>query len=399
MARIVKLSRSLQKSTPLASRVIRDYEYWLNRKYGQTTTYLTNAKTFLKSYKQGGTVLSQLESYREDKGFTMRSILKRFALFLDEKSIDFVINDLIEKKLPKGNIYVKLFLVSNGDRLTGEKSKSTYATVLNQYFDLIEYDLKSFNKTTATKFINSPTLSVFSKQLYKAVLKSFCLWAIQYQEASNIDLSVDQRKVKKGLKLISQFSLREVSAIRVKSNKRDTNTYHKDSLTLKQRDKLLSKADDPKSKAILNLMSINGLRSIEICRLSLADCKIKERRIKVWGKGRPKKSKDEIKLFKPCRAALKDYIETYSIRNGLLFPGLTTDKLSKLVNEHLAKMKLSGKLTPHSLRHTAGQIMYDKGVPLEFIQKTLRHSDMRTTLVYAQKAIDNAYFRKMPDSF
>jgi integrase len=54
-----------------------------------------------------------------------------------------------------------------------------------------------------------------------------------------------------------------------------------------------------------------------------------------------------------------------------------------------------GKFTPHSLRHTAGQIMYDKGVSLEFIQKTLRHSSMETTMVYAQRAIDRMYFKKM----
>jgi len=29
------------------------------------------------------------------------------------------------------------------------------------------------------------------------------------------------------------------------------------------------------------------------------------------------------------------------------------------------------------------------------IQKTLRHADMRTTMIYAQKAIDKSYFKRL----
>ena len=69
-----------------------------------------------------------------------------------------------------------------------------------------------------------------------------------------------------------------------------------------------------------------------------------------------------------------------------------------MVMKYLDKIgvtKKRGPFSPHSLRHTAGQLLYDQGIPLEFIQKTLRHTNMESTLVYAQKAIDRAYFRKM----
>lgn len=39
--------------------------------------------------------------------------------------------------------------------------------------------------------------------------------------------------------------------------------------------------------------------------------------------------------------------------------------------------------------------MYEKKIPLELIQKTLRHADMRTTMMYAQKAIDKNYFKRL----
>jgi len=59
------------------------------------------------------------------------------------------------------------------------------------------------------------------------------------------------------------------------------------------------------------------------------------------------------------------------------------------------KLKLKGRYTPHSLRHTAGQLMYEKKIPLEIIQKTLRHADLRTTKVYAQRDVDNQYFKRL----
>ncbi|MFZ6009481.1 MAG: hypothetical protein ACOYXT_03965, partial [Bacteroidota bacterium] len=134
MSYLVKTKSQITKATPSASRVLNDYSYWLERWYGGVGNYLTNAKTFLKTLKDGVTITFQLDSYIEEKSFSLKSILRRFRRFLEEKGIEFVINDLHEKKLPLGNIYVKLFLAGRQDRLKGDLSLSTYATILNQFF-------------------------------------------------------------------------------------------------------------------------------------------------------------------------------------------------------------------------------------------------------------------------
>jgi hypothetical protein len=219
----------------LSSRVLEDYEYWLNRHYGKAGTYLTNAKTFLKTYKDTGTVISQLESYAEDKSFTLQSFLRRFKRFLEERNVTFLINDLNEKKIPIGNIYVKVFLASRMDRLRGDLSLSTYPTVLNQFFNSIDSDISAFNKRNAEKFALAPSLSDYTKRLYKSILKTFCDWAILYQNIPDRELSSGQKQVKKGLKLISTQSLKEISAIKVRSSKSQLKRYHKESLTEKQR--------------------------------------------------------------------------------------------------------------------------------------------------------------------
>lgn len=387
----------MSKGTPLASRVLEDYDYWLQREYGKSGTYLTNAKTFLKTVNGAGTVISQLASYSYDKSITLQSFLRRFRRFLELKGIDFVINDLNERKLPISNIYVKLFLAGRQDRLRGELSNNTYATILNGYFNFIKDDLKFFNKRTAEKYILSPA-SDYTRRLYRSVLKSFCEWALLYQEQKLTDLSSDQKKIQKGLKLISALSLREISSIVVKTSRSQIKRYHKESLNETQRDKLLAACNTLKERVIISLMAWNGLRTIEVPRLNVSDVDIKERKLSVWGKGKSKKNKDVIKLFRVPAAEIKAYMKQSKIQSGSLFPGLGKGDISALVRQLYDKTKLLGKgkkLTPHSLRHTAGQIMYDKGVPLEFIQKTLRHASMETTMVYAQKAIDNQYFKKL----
>lgn len=395
MPNLSRKSSTVAKGTPLASRVLEDYDYWLQREYGKRGTYLTNAKTFLKTVNGAGTVISQLASYSYDKSITLQSFLRRFRRFLELKEIDFVTNDLNEKRLPISNIYVKLFLASRQDRLRGELSNNTYATILNGYFNFIEDDLKFFNKRTAEKYVLSPA-SDYTKRLYRSVLKSFCGWALLYQEQRLGDLSTDQRKIQKGLKLISPLSLREISSIVVKTSRSQIKRYHKDSLTESQRDRLLKSCNTQKERAIISLMAWNGLRTIEVPRLNVHDVNLKERKLSVWGKGKSKKNKDVIKLFRLPAAEIKGYLKQSKIQSGLLFPRLGKKNVTEHVNRLLDEAKLSAKgkkLTPHSLRHTAGQIMYDKGVPLEYIQKTLRHSSMETTMVYAQKAIDQKYFK------
>src|SRR6188768_2064971 len=109
MTQIVKVDTNLAKPTPRTSQVLVDYEYWLKRKYNVTGAYLTNAKSFLKTYRQGGNVQSQLTDYINQRGPSLRSILNRFLGFLESRSLTYLINDLNEPKLPICNPYVKVF--------------------------------------------------------------------------------------------------------------------------------------------------------------------------------------------------------------------------------------------------------------------------------------------------
>lgn len=396
MTNIISVDGQITKTSPRASQVLIDYEYWLKRKYGSVAnSYLVNAKSFLKSYKQGGNVQSQLVDYMNPRGRSQRSMLKRFLGFLESKGFQYIINDLNDPKLPLSNLYVKLFLASSQDRLRSKRSLSIYATVLNGYFSSIKDDVSRINKRTAGKYILSSALSDYTKQLYKSILKAFCDWALSYQNLDASDLSKEQKLIKKELKKISTQSLREVASIRVTIPRSLSSTYHKDSLTGAQRARLLNICKSPRDRSIIALMAWNGLRSIEVLRLTVADVKFSQGKISVWGKGKSEKSKDTIKLSSTSKKELLSYLKTSKIKRGRLFPELTRKELDELINQYFKKLRVKGRFSPHSLRHTAGQNMYDKGIALELIQKTLRHADMRTTMIYAQKAIDRNYFNRL----
>jgi integrase len=395
MANILKVDERVIKPLSRASQVLIDYEYWLKRKYGVTGTYLVNAKSFLKSYKQGGDVQSQLIDYIGQRSTSLRSILTRFLRFLEIKNFNYLINDLNEPKLPISNLYIKLFLASSQDRLRSKGSLSIYATVLNGYFSSIKDDLTRINKRTAGKYILSPTLSDYTKQLYKSVLRAFCQWALSYQGLDASDLSREQRLVKKEMKKISVQSLREVASIRVILPRSLSSTYHKESLTEAQRKRLLKICKNPRDRAIITLMAWNGLRSIEVLRLMVSDLKFSQGKISIWGKGKSEKSKDTIKLSSTTKKELLAHLKRTKLARGKVFPDLTRKELDELINLYFRRLRVKGKFSPHSLRHTAGQVMYDKKIPLELIQKTLRHADMRTTMIYAQKAIDKSYFKRL----
>lgn len=395
MSKILVVGSDISKPIVTASQILVDYEYWLKRKYGVTGTYLVNAKSFLKTYKPGGDVLSQLADYIQQKNTSLRSILNRFYLFLESKKIEFLINDLNEPKLPISNVYVKLFLASIQDRLRSKGSVAIYATVLNGFFITIKDDISRINKRTAEKYILSPRLSDYTKRLYKTVIKSFCEWVLSYQVLEASELSKEQRIIKSSLKKISAQSLKEVASLRVVLPRTLTSTYHKDSLTKHQRDRLLLLAKTPRDRAILSLMAWNGLRSIEVLRLSVGDLKLSQGRMAVWGKGRSEKSKDVIKMSSIVKREVTNYLRKEGIKKGKIFPELDRKLLDELVMTYFRKLRVRGRYTPHSLRHTAGQIMYENGVILEFIQKTLRHADLRTTMIYTQKAVDKNYLKKM----
>lgn len=395
------MARALLKSSPApapvryATQVLNDYEHWLQANFKTTSSYLPHARSFLIHYKTGGSLLTQIDTVSRHKSPTAKSLLKRFQLFLIEKGIDQLHNDLLEERLPKASILVKLFLLSSKDRLKSKTSRQTYANILNGYLRYAG-DIRHIEKFTAERFIFSKQRSDFTTRLYVSVVRNFVEWILSYLDAPDDELSPLELGIKHSFSRNQIHSLKQILSIRSKTP--DTTTYHKDSLNKSERERLLKAGKSSYERTVIALMAWNGLRPIEVIRLATKDINLSKGMISVWGKGRSKKSRQIIPAFKVVRRELRVYLKERGAKPGRLFAKLNYKSLHELVMMRLNQIRVTknrGPFSPHSLRHTAGQLLYDQGIPLEFIQKTLRHTSLESTLVYAQKAIDQAYLRRM----
>lgn len=156
------------------------------------------------------------------------------------------------------------------------------------------------------------------------------------------------------------------------------------SLMEKPEGKTLSLRD----RAILELLYSSGLRASEIINLKIDDINFEAGFIGVVGKG----SKERVvPLNERAMETIKRYLQ--ELRpillkkkvDGNLFIGrggkpMTRQRLWQIIK--LYAKGLSGKVSPHTLRHCFASHLLDGGADLRTLQKMLGHSDISTTQIY-----------------
>ena len=167
-------------------------------------------------------------------------------------------------------------------------------------------------------------------------------------------------------------------------------------LTTKEVEKLLSKIEDPRDKAIFTLMYYLGLRCIEAVNLTVNDLRLEDNRIFI--KAAKNGVSGEHILTKESKKVIKNYLpqrETKIVKMRLdtpiLFISKKGGKLSVRQIERLfkqyciqAKIKDQSKHHPHTLRHSIAVHMANSSTPVEVVQIHLRHRKIDNTMIYFQ---------------
>ena len=152
---------------------------------------------------------------------------------------------------------------------------------------------------------------------------------------------------------------------------------------------------DPCTRTWLYLLcSMTGLRRGEIATLTPKSFDLVAKKV-VVGAGDTKNGK-EAKLPLP-KAMVADLEKWLTGKRGLLFPGLATKDTAKMIRRDLKALGIPyktevGERPFHSLRNTFISHLFDLGLPLAQIQRSARHSDIRTTLKYGKPKADEANF-------
>jgi site-specific recombinase XerD len=158
-------------------------------------------------------------------------------------------------------------------------------------------------------------------------------------------------------------------------------------------------------KAIFEILYGCAVRVDELCKLNYGDLNLKEKTLRVLGKG----SKTRIiPVGEKSVTVIKDYLNTIGIKNisSPLFLAKNGKRIyprlvHRIVNKYLSLVTDLKKKSPHVLRHSAATHMLDNGADLNAVKEILGHENLSTTQIYTHVSIErlkSAYKKSHPKS-
>ena len=307
------------------------------------------------------------------------SYLRKFLKYCKAQKIAYVRHDEI-KTHPAANELILTFIANN--HWINERSKNTYINGLNQYFQYLGandwQEINARNVAAFRDFLNNDKqLSAFTINNYLSAIKELVKYCLK-----NYQMGDGQIK-----------SLSQVKD--VKSLKTNTKKYYKNALPPELLEELI-RSEDARWAAYWGIMGYCGLRVKELQALTLADFDFDRQSLMVLGKGQ--NTKEQVKLFTKAKILVQVFITMQQAEQGGRLPKdfrLCEYAYPTLYKHFKDALKNIGadetKYSLHSLRHTCGQQMLEKGNALEYVQRQLRHKSADTTTVYVNKKLDDLF--------
>ncbi len=138
--------------------------------------------------------------------------------------------------------------------------------------------------------------------------------------------------------------------------------------------------------AILELLYSSGLRLGELVALDTGDIDLRERVVRVTGKGAKTRV---VPVGSKAVQALQDWLAVRSTAAGesAVFTGRGGSRLSaravqQRVKQHASKRGIPADLHPHTLRHSFASHLLESSGDLRAVQELLGHADISTTQIY-----------------
>jgi len=144
-----------------------------------------------------------------------------------------------------------------------------------------------------------------------------------------------------------------------------------------------------RDRAILELMYSAGLRVQELVNLEEADLDLPNATVRVRGKGRRERlgivgahARDALRTWiasKPRSQAGRGPRPLFTNKLG---GRLSVRGVARLLEKHLLAAGLSGRASPHTLRHSFATHLLDAGADIRSVQELLGHKSLVTTQIY-----------------
>lgn len=159
---------------------------------------------------------------------------------------------------------------------------------------------------------------------------------------------------------------------------------------------------DLRTKTIIYLMAVEGLRTVEIYRMNESDINFNNNSILIRGKGHndyiyPTDATIELlrKYLKIRKLAANNYsIPVFtSLSNNSLGKRLSRRHIRTYIDEALRRVNLKAAGNScHMLRHTCGTLVYSQYHDLQIVKQVLRHRSIEMSSKYSH--IEDAMFKR-----
>ncbi len=150
---------------------------------------------------------------------------------------------------------------------------------------------------------------------------------------------------------------------------------------------------DLRDRAIVELFYASGLRVSELTGLNVGSLDLRQKLVRVVGKGRKerilpigRKAHQAIAAYLDARGASDDDAPLFlNARGGRLTPR----SVQRNLKTRLIKAMIVKDISPHALRHSFATHLLDGGADLRGIQELLGHASLSTTQKYTQVSVDH----------
>ena len=228
---------------------------------------------------------------------------------------------------------------------------------------------------TLNRVVQRYVVSLFYEKIAKTTLsrKLSCLRSLeQYLLSQGIQIDLKVKSPKRDKRLPVTLSVDEI-------------TYLLDGVPTEE----LPSKYPYRDKALLEVLYATGVRCSELTNMKLGDIDMREKVIRVMGKGR----KERLVLFgRKAKQAIVSYIDKERSKFGVeaddyLFLSPRGNRLNERSVQRVCEMfrsllKIDRQLTPHKIRHSFATHMLNQGVDLRVIQELLGHKTLSTTEIY-----------------
>ena len=194
----------------------------------------------------------------------------------------------------------------------------------------------------------------------KAIIKSFFRWLYE-EEYIQKDPSVRIRSERTDSKPRTAYKDTQIEALRLAST-------------------------DPRTRAIIDLLTSSGIRIAECVRLNRSDIDLESRELTVLGKGEKWRTAyidaATVVSLKAYLATRKDKSEALFVSSKAPHKRLSAGAIRRVLHKLSAVTGIED-IIPHRFRHTTATRAIDRGMPIESVQVMLGHEEISTTLRYA----------------